>query len=261
MPVSLRSASTHWLNHHSWQIAATRMLTTRTARPRIYLLRRALHPIRRHYTPSVRIQRHITGAAPRNGCSARGSSPIPSTHRPHFHLFQEAAHPIRRHYTPSVRVQRHITGAAPHNGCSASDSSPAHQSTRNGDNAEALLKHIDNYRGQPRQRSHASHRPHFHLFQEAAHPIRRHYTPSVRVQRHITGAAPHNGCSASDSSSGLARPDLSVAPRAPGRRRAPGQAFRSPATRLRRPRQGPRSDRRGAPSTAPPRAHHTRQRR
>ena len=192
MPVSLRSASTHWLNHHSWQIAATRMLTTRTARPRIYLLRRALHPIRRHYTPSVRIQRHITGAAPRNGCSARGSSPIPSTHRPHFHLFQEAAHPIRRHYTPSVRVQRHITGAAPHNGCSASDSSPAHQSTRNGDNAEALLKHVDNFRGQPRQRSHASHRPHFHLFQEAVHPIRRHYTPSVRVQRHITGAAPRS---------------------------------------------------------------------
>ena len=34
------------------------------ARPRIYLLRRALHPIRRHYTPSVRVQRHTTGAAP-----------------------------------------------------------------------------------------------------------------------------------------------------------------------------------------------------
>ena len=29
-----------------------------------------MHPNRRHYTPSVRVQRHITGAAPRNGCSA-----------------------------------------------------------------------------------------------------------------------------------------------------------------------------------------------
>ena len=34
------------------------------------------------------------------------------------------------------------------------------------------------------------------LLWEALHPICRHYTPSVRVQRHITGAAPHNGCSA-----------------------------------------------------------------
>ena len=29
-----------------------------------------MHPIRRHYTPSVRVQRHIRGAPPRNGCSA-----------------------------------------------------------------------------------------------------------------------------------------------------------------------------------------------
>ena len=40
------------------------ILTTRAVRSRIYLLRRALHPIRRHYTPSVRVQRHVTGAAP-----------------------------------------------------------------------------------------------------------------------------------------------------------------------------------------------------
>ena len=64
MPVSLRSVSTHWLNHHRWQIAAMHILTTRAVRPQIYLLRRALHPIRRHYTPSVRVQRHVTGAAP-----------------------------------------------------------------------------------------------------------------------------------------------------------------------------------------------------
>ena len=42
----------------------------RCAYPRLGLLVWALHPIRRHYTPSVRVQRHVTGAAPRNGCSA-----------------------------------------------------------------------------------------------------------------------------------------------------------------------------------------------
>ena len=47
----------------------------------------------------------------------------------------------------------------------------------------------------------ASDRAHIHAFivtDEALHPIRRHYTPSVRVQRHVKGAAPRNGCSASD---------------------------------------------------------------
>ena len=34
-----------------------------------------MHPNRRHYTPSVQVQRHVTGAAPRNGCSASGPSP------------------------------------------------------------------------------------------------------------------------------------------------------------------------------------------
>ena len=68
-------------------------------------------------------------------------------------------HLNRRHYTPSVRVQRYVTGAAPPNGCSAGGSSPARQSTRGGDNAEVLLKHTGNYRGQPQQRSRASHRP------------------------------------------------------------------------------------------------------
>ena len=38
--------------------------------PRLFLFVGALHPIRRHYTPSVGVQRHVTGAAPRNGCSA-----------------------------------------------------------------------------------------------------------------------------------------------------------------------------------------------
>ena len=36
----------------------------RCAYPRLGLLVWALHPIRRHYTPSVRVRRHLTGAPP-----------------------------------------------------------------------------------------------------------------------------------------------------------------------------------------------------
>ena len=43
--------------------------------PRFFLCVGALHPIRRQCTSSVRVHRHITGAAPRNGCSASDSSP------------------------------------------------------------------------------------------------------------------------------------------------------------------------------------------
>ena len=42
----------------------------RCAYPRLGLLVWAVHPIRRHYTPSVRVHRHVTGAAPRKRCSA-----------------------------------------------------------------------------------------------------------------------------------------------------------------------------------------------
>ena len=38
--------------------------------PRLFLCVGALHPIRRQSTSSVRVHRHITGAASRNGCSA-----------------------------------------------------------------------------------------------------------------------------------------------------------------------------------------------
>ncbi len=38
--------------------------------PRLFLCVGALHPIRRQCTSSVRVQRHVTGAPPRNGCSA-----------------------------------------------------------------------------------------------------------------------------------------------------------------------------------------------
>ena len=42
----------------------------RCAYPRLGLLVWAVHPIRRHCTRSDRVQRHVRGAAPRNGCSA-----------------------------------------------------------------------------------------------------------------------------------------------------------------------------------------------
>ena len=38
--------------------------------PRLFLCVGALHPIRRQCTSSVRVHRHVTGVAPRNGCSA-----------------------------------------------------------------------------------------------------------------------------------------------------------------------------------------------
>ncbi len=120
---------------------------------------------------------------------------------PRLGLLVWALHPIRRHYTPSVRVHRHVTGAAPRNGCTASDSSPAHQSTRKGDEGQLRFREVDHVHQSTRNSDEAvlptvrhshpcTHRPHFHLFQEAVHPIRRHYTPSVRVQRHVTGVVP-----------------------------------------------------------------------
>ena len=51
--------------------------------PRLCLLREAVHPIRWHYTPSVRVRRDVTGVARRNGCIA------------------------------TDRVQRDVTGVAP----------------------------------------------------------------------------------------------------------------------------------------------------
>ena len=38
--------------------------------PRLFLFVGALHPIRRQCTSSLRVHRHVTGAPPRNGCSA-----------------------------------------------------------------------------------------------------------------------------------------------------------------------------------------------
>ena len=80
----------------------------------------AVHPIRRHYTPSDRVQRDGSGAARRNGCSASCSEPggyfevvrlrlmLPlgcvGRECPRLGLLWEVVHPIRRHYTPSDRV-------------------------------------------------------------------------------------------------------------------------------------------------------------
>ena len=58
--------------------------------PRLGLLWGAVHPIRRHYTPSDRVHCDVTGVSRRNGCIA------------------------------TDRVQRDVTGAARRNGCSAS---------------------------------------------------------------------------------------------------------------------------------------------
>ena len=121
---------------------------------------------------------------------------------PRLFLYVGALHPIRRQCTSSVRVQRHITGAAPHNGCSAGGSPPAHQSTRNGDNTEVFLKHVGNYRGQPQQRSRASHRP-----ADGHHSCLSTFSTGDRSQGHRTTHGwlqhswlpPHGGRQPSDS--------------------------------------------------------------
>ena len=96
----------------------------------------AVHPIRKHYTPSVRVQRYVTGAALRNGCSAtqrvhHGTKPQ-REHRPTTERNTPPQQPQhKQQYTRSVsttpllfgcsapqRVQRYTTGAAPHGGCS-----------------------------------------------------------------------------------------------------------------------------------------------
>ena len=93
--------------------------------PRLYLLWEAVRPIRRHYTPSDRVHRDVTGVARRNGCSASCTAfvkqawSVTERNCPQLCLSWEVMHPIRRHYTPSDRVQRDVTGAALHSKCSA----------------------------------------------------------------------------------------------------------------------------------------------
>ena len=103
----------------------------------MYLSWAAVHPIRRHDTPSDRVYRDGTGVVRRNGCSASCSEPggyfevvwlrlmLPlgcvGRNCPQLCLLREAVHPIRRHDTPSDRVYRDVTGAARRNGCSATD--------------------------------------------------------------------------------------------------------------------------------------------
>ena len=43
--------------------------------------------------------------------------------------------------------------------------------------------------------------PYRYLFWEAVHPIRRHYTPSDRVHRDVTGVSRRNGCTVARSGS------------------------------------------------------------
>ena len=87
-------------------------------------------------------------------------------------------------------------------GCSAGGSPTAHQSTRNGDNAEVFLKHVGNYGGQPQQRSHASHRP-----ADGHHSCLSTFSTGDRSQGHRTTHGwlqhswlpPHRGRQPSDS--------------------------------------------------------------
>ena len=44
--------------------------------PRLFLSERAVHPIRRHYTRSDRVQCPVTGAVPRNGCRVLAVLPV-----------------------------------------------------------------------------------------------------------------------------------------------------------------------------------------
>ena len=90
--------------------------------PRLFLLLGALHPIRRHCTPSVRVYRHVTGAAPRNGCSGPCAvvsavarpGPTPSRHPAprhpalrHLARRAPAAPPRPRHGHPPRPRHRH----------------------------------------------------------------------------------------------------------------------------------------------------------
>ena len=89
-------------------------------------------------------------------------------------LLWAAVHPIRRYCTPSDRVHRDVTGVARRNGCSAS--------------CTAFVK----------QAWSVTERncPQLCLLWGVVHPIRRHCTPSDRVQCDGSGVARRNGCSA-----------------------------------------------------------------
>ena len=168
----------------------------------------ALHPIRRHYTPSVRVQRPTTGAAPRNRCSApqrvqryvtgaalhngcttarnpNGSSGPQRSTTPHHTPPQQAQH--KQQYTRSVgitpllfgcsapqQVQRPTTGAAHRNGCLPSDLCPTRRRICNDDNSRTLDDRGGSYCFRPQ------HQP--------WHPLHRHTTN--RRSRHRTRRRP-----------------------------------------------------------------------
>ena len=122
---------------------------------------------------------------------------------------QQAQH--KQQYTRSVgitpllfgcsepqRVQRYVTGAAPHNRYSEPQQAHGHTALQRDSAQSSANRHTALQREQWPTTEHNT-PPHAittGTTQAAVHPIRKHYTPSVRVQRHTTGAAPHNGCSA-----------------------------------------------------------------
>ena len=103
-------------------------------------------------------------------------------------LLWAAVHPIRRQYTSSDRVHRDVTGVARRNGCSAS--------------CTAFVK----------QAWSVTERncPQLCLLWGVVHPIRRHCTPSDRVQCDGSGAVRRIGCSATERVQCVPRPVLTV---------------------------------------------------
>lgn len=98
------------------------------------------------------LQRHSTQSSTNHHTRQDKSSSTHNGYRPHN------SHNTSSNTPDPSALHPFCSGVAPHNGCIASGSSPAYQSTRNGDNAEVLLMHVGNRRGQPQQRSRASHR-------------------------------------------------------------------------------------------------------
>ena len=96
------------------------------------------------------------------------------------------------------RVQRHATGAAPHNRYSEPQQAHGHTALQRDSAQSSANRHTALQREQWPTTEHNTppHTTTTGTTQAAVHPIRRHYTPSVRVQRPTTGAVPRNGCSA-----------------------------------------------------------------
>ena len=164
------------------------------------------------------MQRPATGTRPHStptGAVAHNGAQHATTHHHNRHNTSRntpdpsALHPfcsgaaLRNGCSAPQQVQRTTTGAAPHNGCSATQQV---QRTTTGTRPHSTPTGQRAIKRQPPHstptgavaHNGAQHTTTTAATQAAVHPIRRHYTPSVRVQRHTTGAAHRNGCLPSD---------------------------------------------------------------